>query len=55
MTNLVELFTNLHPIAKFALGAVVSLQGAALLAWSCWLIRELNEAKVSSARDKKNR
>ena len=54
MANLVELFTNLHPVAKFALAAVVSLQGAALLAWSCWLVRELNEAKVS-ARDKKNR
>lgn len=54
MTNLVDQFTNLHPVAKFALISVVVVQGAALLAWSCWVVAEVRQDSVR-AMERKNK
>ena len=51
---LFELYQELHPVAKAALGQVVALQGLALLAWGWWLVAEIRADSVQ-AREKKNK
>ena len=41
--SLVDQFANLPPVAKAALGFAAVLQGAALLAWSFWLVKEIRD------------
>jgi len=57
---LVELYQSLPPLARAALGLVVTLQAAALAAWAVWLVKELRGTDTSfvasaAARDKKNK
>ena len=51
---LVELYQDLHPVAKAALGLVVALQGLALLAWAWWLVAEIRADSVR-AQEKKTK